>query len=199
MRTPNSKCCVCEKPLYRRPSDLKKSRHVACMEHRAEAQKLSGITEKQKSGLAKGRRKGTNNRTGFTHDSATKEKITASIKAWCEQNQEKITERGAKTRGENHYNWKGGSSRLNVSIRQMNENRRWMDAVKERDGWVCVECGSAENVESHHIIPLAYLVSANGIRNRQDARNCLALWDLNNGKTLCEKCHYEIHGRRHAD
>lgn len=199
MRTPNCKCLICSKPLYRRPSDLAKVRHVACMEHRAEAQKVSGITSAQKSGLNQGRRKGTNNRTGFRHSAESREKTSAAHKAWCAENPDKVVARSAKTRGESHYRWNGGSSKLATSIRQMTEHRKWMDSVKERDGYKCVGCGSTEKLESHHKRLFSELLQEQQITNREEARNCKELWDINNGVTLCQKHHYETHGRTYAN
>ena len=198
VRTPNCKCIVCEKPLYRRPYELAKVRHVACMEHRALAQKLTGITEAQQRGLSLGREKGTNHRTGYRHREESKRKASESHKRFCAEHPERIAARGAKVRAENHYRWNGGITALNLSVRRMSENRRWMDAVKARD-CACVRCGSAENLESHHKRALADLIAELGIRSRDDARRHAAiLWDLDNGETLCEVCHYAEHGRRHA-
>lgn len=194
MRTPNCKCVICGKPLYRRPSELAKVRWVACLEHRDEAKRLFGVTETQKNALGLGREKGTNHLNGIPKSEESNKKRSISIKQKLEQFPEIAIERGKKIRGENHYRWNGGSSRLNVSIRRMNENRKWMDAIKAR-GKACVRCGSTENLESHHIVPLAELIEKFGIKNREDARNCDALWDLTNGITLCRKCHYEEHGR----
>ena len=168
------------------------------MKHRAEAQKLSGITEKQWAGLALGREKGTNHRTGYQHKESSKRKTSRANKLYWKAHPDKALERGEKTRGDKHYKWKGGSTRLNKSIRTMTEHRRWMEAVRERDKQ-CTTCGSTDKLESHHIIELSVLIFENGIKNREDARNCSALWDLSNGKTLCENCHYKVHGRHHAD
>lgn len=198
MRTPNTKCTVCGKPLYRRPNELAKVRYVACMEHRNEAQERAGLTDTQKAALAIGRRPGTNNRTGYKHREESKRKASKSHKAWCSANHDKVKERGAKTRGNNHYNWKGGCSRLNAAIRRLTENRAWMDAVKTRDG-KCLVCGSTEKLEAHHIVPLAVLVGVHGITNREQARDCAAFWDLANGMTACDRCHYKIHGRQYKD
>jgi 5-methylcytosine-specific restriction endonuclease McrA len=99
------------------------------------------------------------------------------------------------SRAEKHYLWKGGITKLNKSIRQMTENRRWMDTVKERDGR-CIRCGSTSDLESHHKRSLADLMADLAIKNRDDARKHAAiLWDLENGETLCEPCHYQEHGR----
>jgi hypothetical protein len=198
MRTTNTECAICGKPLYRRPSDRARSRYFACSKHRGEALSKAGLTELQLASLSLGRKPGTNNRTGYKHSAETKRKTSESHKAWCKANPDKIKARGSKTRGDNHYKWKGGSTGLNLSIRRMNENRKWMDAVKERDG-KCRNCGSKENLESHQVTPMCVLIESNKITNRDEARECAALWDISNGITLCRKCHYKLHGRKYED
>lgn len=195
MRTPNTACIICEKPLYRRPYELARVRYAACMAHRAKAQIVVGITEAQQAGLARGRQKGTNNRNGRKDSDTTRAKRSATLKAYWADNPEKAMARGAKTRGELNVRWKGGSSKLNTSVRQLTENRRWLDAIKARDG-ACVRCGANDDLESHHIVELAELIERHGITTRDQARDCAALWDLSNGETLCRACHYAHHGRR---
>jgi len=173
-------------------------RHVACMEHRNEAQLKAGLTEAQLAALSMGRKLGTNNRTGYQHREESKRKTSVAHKTWCDANPEKVRARGLKIQGNKHYNWKGGCTRLNESIRRMTENRRWMAAVKVRDG-KCLVCGSVEDMESHHLIPLASLVKVHGITNNEQARECAVLWDLSNGMTVCTPCHYKIHGRKYED
>lgn len=198
MRTPNASCMICDKPLYRRPYELAKVRYAACMAHRSEAQRIAGVTDAQHAALKLGRPKGTNHRNGYKHREESKRKASASHKAFNIANPDFAAKRGAKTRGDLNVKWKGGSSKLNTSIRQMTENRRWMDAVKERDG-CCVRCGSIERLESHHIVGLAELVERLDIQSRDDARRHAAvLFDLSNGETLCEECHYAEHGRKLA-
>lgn len=196
MRTPNSICIICSKPLYRRKFELAKIRYVACMEHRYVAQRMYGQTESQKMALMLGRPKGTNHLGGIPKSEESNRKRSESHKKWCKENPDKVAARGAKCRGEKHYNWGGGISRLNVSIRTMTENRRWMDAVRDRDGWCCQKCKSCDLPEAHHIIPLSELLLRFNIKNHADARkHASVLWDLNNGETLCQRCHYEKHGR----
>jgi len=158
------------------------------------------LTDKQLTALALGRRKGTNNLAGIPKSAESKRKRSASIKAWCAANPDKVQERGAKNRGPNNYRWNGGSSRLNTAIRRLTENRKWMDAIKARDGH-CTRCGSEQALESHHKTGLAALIERLGIASREDARQHAAeLWNLDNGITLCQPCHYDEHGRRrHAD
>lgn len=54
---------------------------------------------------------------------------------------------------------------------------QWGNAVRQRDGHHCVECGSPRNIEAHHIVPVY-----------QGGRNVLS-----NGQTLCDKCHSKAH------
>lgn len=195
MRTPNTVCVLCSKPLYRRPSDMARARYAACMACRGRAQSVAGVTEAQLAGLALGSVKGTNHRAGYRHREESKQKIGGAGRKFWAANPEAAVARGAKVRGDRHYLWKGGLSRLNISIRQMTENRRWMDAVKARDG-KCLRCGAMERLESHHKVELSTLIDDLGITSRDDARrHAAALWDMNNGETLCVPCHDTHHGR----
>lgn len=198
MRTPNAACIICDKPLYRRPGDMAKARFAACMAHRAGAQKLAGITDAQNGALALGRAKGDNGRTGYRHREESKRKASESHKRFCAENPDRVEARAAKNRGPLNYLWKGGPSRINVIVRQMRQNRTWMDAVKERDG-KCLRCGSTEGLESHHKVELADLIERLGITSADAARaNAAVLFDLENGETLCRPCHYAHHGRSYV-
>lgn len=178
---------------------MARARYAACMGCRGEAQKLAGVTDAQQAALRLGRPKGTNHRAGYKHREESRHKTSVAHKQWCAANPDKVQARGEKTRAANHYKWKGGVSRLNASIRRMTENRKWMDAVKARDG-TCRRCGSTEHLESHHKTGLATLIDRLGVRCRDDARRVAAiLWDLSNGEALCRPCHYQEHGRRYAD
>lgn len=197
MRTPNCKCVICQKPLYRRPYELAKVRYVACHPHREEAKRLYPITKSQQAALQLGRCKGTNHRTGYRHREESKRKTSESHKAWCAANPDRVKARGEKNRGSQHYNWKGGASKLNTAIRRLTEHRRWMDAIVRRDG-KCMECGSDVDLEAHHKKTLAKIISENGITTCEQARACAELWDLSNGVTLCERCHCKHHGRKYT-
>lgn len=195
MRTPNTSCTLCAKPLYRRPSEMARTRYAACMACRARAQSVVGVTPAQSAALALPRKKGFNYRTGYVHREESKRKTAEANRAFWAAHPELATARGTKTRGDKAYNWNGGSSRLNTSIRQMTESRRWIDAVKARDG-CCVRCGATDRLESHHRVELAELLGRLGIQNRDDARrHASVLWDLSNGETLCIPCHDDHHGR----
>lgn len=55
----------------------------------------------------------------------------------------------------------------------------WAKEVKRLDGNKCVFCGSTDKLEAHHIMQRA--------TNPEDET------DLENGITLCHRCHYTAH------
>lgn len=196
MRTPNTECCLCKKPLYRRPNELAKVRYSACLKCRTSAQKLVTLTDKQVAALQLGRAKGTNHRAGYKHKEESRRKLSASHKKFCAENPDKIARRGEKIRGENHYLWKNDSTKLNTAIRRLTEYRKWAAAVKDRDKG-CVRCKSIDNLESHHLVTVAEMVSKLQIQDTQQARSCEKLWEVTNGVTLCGQCHATEHGRQY--
>ncbi len=81
-------------------------------------------------------------------------------------------------KGEEHWNWQGGVSLLN-DRHDSSEYKEWRKKVYERDNYQCVKCGSKEKLNAHHILAWKFY---------PDKR-----YDLDNGITLCEKCHTQIH------
>jgi 5-methylcytosine-specific restriction endonuclease McrA len=77
-------------------------------------------------------------------------------------------------RGENAPNWKGGVSN------RTQDAKNWAAAVILRDEF-CQECGADTNLQAHHIESWG---------SAPDKR-----YDLDNGITLCGKCH----SRKHPD
>lgn len=95
-------------------------------------------------------------------------------------------------RGSGGPNWKGGKSPLKKLIRECGLYKQWRSDVFKRDGWTCQTCndrGNKAHIEAHHIIPLALLMDKYNIKTIEDAIHCVALWDINNGVTLCLTCH----------
>lgn len=195
MRTPNTSCVICGKPLYRRPFELARIRYAACMTHREQAKVEIGVTDAQRRGLAAGRRPGRGNgRLGHQHRPESKAKCSASNKAFYAANPEVAKKRAEGFRGPAHYLWDNGATALNQAIRRMSNYRQWAKSVRGRDG-ACLRCGVTGNLEAHHRTPLASLLRHFGITSTDDARNEPRLWDLALGETLCRRCHYKEHGR----
>lgn len=197
MRTPNTNCVICNKSLYRRTSEFKKSRYFACKICREFAKKKFFGTSKQLNALKLGRTKGDNHLAGIPKSKHQKQIMSIKMLNWCKNNKTKVVERGKKSRGKNHYNWKGGISKLNLSIRLMVEYRKWQQKIKHRDK-KCIYCNSILELESHHIIPFSMIIEKHNIKSRDEARLCKELWNIKNGITLCKRCHYKLHGRKYV-
>lgn len=82
-----------------------------------------------------------------------------------------------KLSGSNHPNWKGGIT--DRSKRVQKEYREWKKQVFERDNHTCQLCGSRKKIVAHHI--------------KSFTKYPELAHDINNGITLCERCHKEIH------
>ena len=82
--------------------------------------------------------------------------------------------------GDKNTNWKGGVLAGNRKIRRSSEHRNWRVLVFQRDNYTCQECGKRGcTLHSHHIKSFA---------EHEELR-----FNINNGKTLCSKCHKNIH------
>jgi hypothetical protein len=96
---------------------------------------------------------------------------------------------------ENHYNWKGGVTTLYMQIRQCFEYRQWRSDVFSRDNYTCVVCGDNRggNLNADHIKHFSVILQQYDIKLLEDAIFCEELWDINNGRTLCQECHIQSH------
>ena len=86
--------------------------------------------------------------------------------------------------GDKNPNWKGGITKYDEYVRTIKgfkyKMRIWSAKVLERDGIKCKMCSSEDKLEAHHIIPVREV----------DIKH---LFDIDNGITLCRKCHMKIH------
>lgn len=67
----------------------------------------------------------------------------------------------------------------NFEDRRSAKYRKWKNDVLKRDEGKCKRCGSKNNLHIHHIKSFA---------EYKDLR-----FEVNNGITLCKKCHKEVH------
>ena len=99
---------------------------------------------------------------------------------------------GEKIRGENNPRWKGGVPRERSDINSW-EYKEWRKSVFDRDSYTCQKCGGKQGKNKQSI----YL-NAHHIFNYKDYPDKRI--ELENGITLCDKCHLEFHskyGKRH--
>jgi 5-methylcytosine-specific restriction endonuclease McrA len=139
------------------------------------------------------------NKTPMTKD--TIEKFSSKLRGktkppFSEEHKKKISDTGKFTKpwngGKNSHFWRGGRTTITKTLKQSHEYREWRRKVFERDNWTCQKCKTrGGNLHPHHIIPLSKIIYMNNIETLDDCKNCLILWDVHNGITLCEKCHGE--------
>lgn len=95
--------------------------------------------------------------------------------------------------GETHPRWKPASQRkqpLYKQIRSSSHMQEWRAAVFTRDDFTCVICkvrGGTLNAD--HIKQFAIILKDNNVKTLEEAILCPELWELENGRTLCETCH----------
>ena len=100
-------------------------------------------------------------------------------------------------RGEDNPNWKGGLTPLKNVIRSLPEYLSWRFSIYSRDNHRCQDCGvrgsKRVSLHAHHIEHFSTILSKYNITSAEEAQACLALWDLDNGVTLCVDCHQTRH------
>jgi hypothetical protein len=89
---------------------------------------------------------------------------------------------------EKHPMWKGNRE-LKKLIRDGYIYQQWRDAVFLRDNFTCQDCGKKGYLEAHHNVSFSKIMNKNNIKTLEESDKCKELWDIDNGLTLCKKCH----------
>lgn len=150
------------------------------------------MSESQKLWFAKGNK---HPMLGKKHSQKTRNhwsKIRKGIDFRSPATIKKIKEEWSKRRGVEVHSWKGGVTKVHRIVRAMFEYSEWRSKILKRDDFTCQLCnerGGRLNVD--HIVPFSFILEVEHIKNMDGARNCEFLWDIENGRTLCEKCHKE--------
>jgi len=98
-------------------------------------------------------------------------------------------------RGEKNKNWKGGITSLLQQIRTCFLYRQWRSDIFTRDDFTCVLCGRKESGKleaDHYPKRFSEIFHENKIKTIEEALECEEFWNINNGRTLCQKCHILI-------
>lgn len=94
--------------------------------------------------------------------------------------------------GEDHWNWQGGITQLNLSIRAQSAYDEWRNSVFEENNFTCKQCGvRGGKLHAHHKKAFSVILMENNINSLEKAMCCAELWDIGNGETLCVDCHKE--------
>lgn len=154
---------------------------------------------------------------GYINSSETRKKISKALKGrkmpeeivrkmseslrgkkkppFTEEHKRKISEGGKIPRpwmrGENSPRWKGGTSELSKRIKNSFKYKKWREAIFQRDNWTCQKCGKRGGtiLHPHHKRSFASILEENNIKTFEDALSRQALWNINDGITLCRNCH----------
>lgn len=96
--------------------------------------------------------------------------------------------------GKNNPNWKGGTTNLIMQIRNTATFKVWIINVYYNGKFTCCKCkakkiGNNILLDADHIYPLSKLIADYKITTVEQALLTPAIWDLENGRCLCRKCH----------
>jgi len=95
-----------------------------------------------------------------------------------------------KLRGKNHWNWKGGITKIEKICRRLPEYIEWRSSIFERDNFTCRVCEKKGcYITAHHVKSFSKILKKNNIKTAEQAIKCGELWESKNGITLCEECH----------
>ncbi len=89
------------------------------------------------------------------------------------------------------WNKDTGKTDLHIRIRKTEFYRNWRRKVHKICEFKCVRCGSNQNLIADHIKSFYQIIEENNISSLKDAENTDSLWDVSNGRSLCNKCHRE--------
>lgn len=94
-------------------------------------------------------------------------------------------------KGKEHWNWKGGITSLKNQIRNHYKYRQWRSDVFTRDDFTCQKCGDRGCYleADHYPKGFAEIFDEYKIKTLEGALNCEEFWNINNGRTLCKRCH----------
>lgn len=91
--------------------------------------------------------------------------------------------------GEKNCNWKNGKTSLSDTIRTDSLYKEWRKIIFERDNYTCQVCNKrGGKLNADHIYPISLVIDEECI-TKENYRKNKRLWDLENGRTLCEYCH----------
>jgi len=116
---------------------------------------------------------------GYKHTEKEKKRISKSLKGRRVSPKTEFKKgHGNKNnpqQGSKNNNWKGGISSKNLRIRASKEYKLWKESVLKRDNYQCIWCGSKIKICADHIKPFALFPELR--------------FAIDNGRTLCERCH----------
>ena len=111
------------------------------------------------------------------------------------QSEEHRLRKSLAQQGEKGSNYKGGITLLAQLIRHCFKYAEWRKNVFTKNNFTCIECKDrskkehAVYLEAHHVKYFSQIIREHNITTFEQAMECEELWNVNNGVTLCRKCH----------
>ena len=150
------------------------------------------LTQEHKDNIAKamcGKKNCLGNKLSKEHKASIRNTLTG--RKIPLETREKMSE---SHKGEKSHYWKDGRTPLTKNIRDSLKYIQWRSKVFNRDSFTCVVCHKVGGrLNAHHIKLFSTILDEYKIKTFKDAQNCKELWNINNGVTLCLKCHKQIH------
>ena len=94
------------------------------------------------------------------------------------------------------------SPSLKLKIRNTTKYLNWRIVVLKRDNFTCTICyasvkdNKSLRLEVHHAKTFDDICKENNLSTVEQALDCKELWNLNNGFSICYKCHKDIEAVR---
>lgn len=95
--------------------------------------------------------------------------------------------------GKHNPQYIDGRTSFTSRVRRSFKNKYWRNLVFQRDNWTCLLCkerGGYLEVD-HYPMAFSEILTKHAIKTYDEAMKCKALWDIDNGRTLCRQCHDE--------
>jgi len=165
-------------------SDEYREHHIQALKQAWSDPESRFNSEERRIKQSNARKKAWQDSDSAYHLPERREKLVSKIKdAWNNPDSRYNSDEYRQILSENtHKRW--GSSPDDPVDRTRIGLGRWAKDIKKRDKYTCQSCGSREELHAHHIIP----------RHVDDS----LAFDLDNGITLCQTCHYSSEGGVHS-
>lgn len=172
-----------------------KGRNISFCSNKCKCNSFVGkeFTLETRRKMSESAKKHPSNRIGCKHSEETKNIIAEKTSEIMKGNKYRLgkvhsvewrRKLSEKTKGENSPTWRGGITSINRRLRNSVEWRLWREAVFARDNWTCRDCGRrGVELHPHHVKQFAYYPELR--------------FAIDNGLTLCKKCHIKP-GRHHS-
>lgn len=202
-------CCICKHKYLVWPSNAKRPGHKFCSkECKSEGWKRKILTVPSRYNLPRN----ISNRVKLKceyceeHFEVTKSVYKKNKTRFCSSKCFGLYAKKTECRKrDKNPRWKGGKKTEDIVLRNCDKYKQWRMDVFGRDRFACQKCGQiSKDLHAHHIYSFTKML--NELREEFPVLNLIdvanstdKLWDVNNGITMCKKCHIAHHVKEKLD